>query len=205
MYEPRWGGDREVYLKMLAGIITFCAVLVIPAASWAAHPLVTDDTGTQGTEKYQLEASGTWLTDKKNEGGEGVRELNSIATVVFTAGIAETMDVMVTVPYVWTDTRESGTNKGNHGLFDTAIEAKWRFFGKQKLSLAIKPGIIIPTGDADKGLGSGHVDYSASLISTVDAEPWSFDVNLGLSVSPELIGESHQYMARFACQSICNG
>ncbi len=177
-----------MYLKKLAGIFTLCAVLVIPAASWAAHPLVTDDTGTQGTGKYQLEASGTWLTDKKNEGGEGVRELNSIATVVLTAGIAETMDVMVTVPYVWTDTKESGTITRNHGLFDTAIEAKWRFFDKQKLSLAIKPGIIIPTGDADKGLGSGHVDYSASLISTVDAEPWSFDVNLGYLYLPNSSG-----------------
>jgi hypothetical protein len=164
-------------------------VLLMPVSAWAAHPLITDDAGTQGTGKYQLEASGTWLTDKKNESGEGGREINSLATVAFTAGIAETLDVMVTVPYAWTETKGSGTSTSNNGFSDTVIEAKWRFYDKQKFSLALKPGILLPTGDADKGLGTGHVDYSVVLIATVDAEPWSFDANLGYLFLPNSSGD----------------
>lgn len=170
--------------KGLCGQLVLLAIMLAPAATWAAHPLITDDTGTQGTGKYQIEASGNWQTDKENEGGERVREIDSFVAVVFTAGVAETLDVMVTVPYVWTETEESGTITRNNGLFDTVIEAKWRFYDKQKLSLAFKPGILIPTGDADKGLGTDHVGYSAFLISTVDAEPWFFDANLGYLYLP---------------------
>jgi hypothetical protein len=32
---------------------------------------------------------------------------------------------------------------------------KWRFYEKDGLSFAIKPGIILPTGEEDKGLGDG--------------------------------------------------
>jgi hypothetical protein len=170
-------------------LIAVCAALMLPLTAGAALPLITDDTGTQGTSRFQLEASGTWLTDQKNEAGEGVREVNSLATIVFTAGTAETLDVMVTVPYVWTETKEAGRVSRNNGFSNTVIEAKWRFYDKQKFSLAIKPGILLPTGDADKGLGTDHVGYSSFLISTVDAEPWSFDANLGYLYFPNTAGD----------------
>jgi hypothetical protein len=156
-----------------------CALLFSAPLAWAALPLITDDTGTQGPGRFQLEAAGNWLSDRENEGDEGARTISSFATVVFTAGIDETLDLMVGVPYVWTETREAGMAIKDNGFSDTVIEAKWRFYDEQKFSLAIKPGILIPTGDADKSLGTGHVGYSAVLISTMDAEPWAFDVNLG--------------------------
>jgi hypothetical protein len=171
--------------KGLCGQLVLFAIMLAPAATWAAHPLITDDTGTQGAGKYQLEASGNWQTDKENEGGERVREIDSFATIVFTAGVAETLDVMVTVPYVWFETKESGTITKNNGFSDTVIEAKWRFYDKEKFSVAIKPGILLPTGDGDRGLGTDHVGYSAFLISTVDAGPWSFDANLGYLYLPD--------------------
>jgi len=177
-------GGKGMYLNSLPGRLLLCVFLLGPTTASAALPLITDDTGTQGTGKYQLEASGTWLTDKKNEGGEGVRDIHSLVAAVFTAGVAETLDVMVTVPYVWTETKESGTITKNNGFSDTLMEAKWRFYEKHKLSLAIKPGILIPTGDTDKGLGNDHVGYSAFLISTAEAEPWSFDANLGYLYLP---------------------
>jgi hypothetical protein len=35
--------------------LIFVALLLIVCPSWAAHPLITDDTGTQGKGKFQLE------------------------------------------------------------------------------------------------------------------------------------------------------
>jgi len=184
---------RERYqtmcLNRLLGRLLLCALLLMPIASWAAHPLITDDTGTQGKGKFQLEASGAWLTDKKNEGGEGQREISSLATVISTAGAADTLDVMITVPYVWTKTNEAGQVTKDTGVADNLIEAKWRFYDEQKFSLAIKPGILLPIGDNDKGLGTGHVGCSTFLIATVNAEPWSFDANLGYLYLPNSSGD----------------
>jgi hypothetical protein len=147
--------------------------------AFAAHPLITDDTGTQGKGKFQLEATGTWLTDQENTGGEGVREIGSFAALVLAAGVSETLDLVVGVPYVWTETKEAGQITRDNGISDTVIEAKWRFYDKEKFSMAIKPGILLPTGDENKGLGTGHVGYTTFLISTFETEPWAFDVNLG--------------------------
>jgi hypothetical protein len=147
--------------------------------TFAAHPLITDDTGTQSKGKFQLEATGTWLTDQEETDGEGVREIGSLAALVFAAGVSETLDLMVGVPYVWTETKEAGQTTRENGISDTVIEAKWRFYEKEKFSMAIKPGILLPTGDEDKGLGTGHIGYTAFLISTVETKPWAFDANIG--------------------------
>ena len=45
--------------------------------------------------------------------------------------------------------------------------------------MALKPGVVIPTGNDEKGLGTGHYGYTAFLLSTYEAEPCAFDVNLG--------------------------
>jgi len=40
--------------------LIFVALLLIAYPSWAAHPLITDDTGTQGKGKFQLELNGQY-------------------------------------------------------------------------------------------------------------------------------------------------
>ena len=165
----------------LFGKLVFIVFLVLPAAVWAALPLVTDDTGTQGKGKFQVEASGTWSTDENNENGEGGREIDNLADVTLTAGIFETVDLSLDVPYLWTKVNEGGQTTNDNGYSDMVLAAKWRFleFEKQKLSMAIKPGLLLPTGNEDKGLGTGKVGYLFTFITTFELlEPWAFDLNL---------------------------
>jgi len=166
---------------VLAAVLAVSVIVSAMAEreAFAAHPLITDDTGTQGKGKFQLEATGTWLTDQEDTGGEGVREIGSFAALVFAAGVSETLDLMVGVPYVWTETKETGQTTKDDGISDTVIEAKWRFYDKEKFSMAIKPGILLPTGDEEQGRGTGHVGYTAFLISTFETEPLAFDANIG--------------------------
>jgi hypothetical protein len=168
---------KDILAAVLAvGVIVS---IMIGREAFAAHPLITDDTGTQGRGNFQMETTGTWFTDQENKKGGAVREVSSFATIVFTAGIAEAVDLMVCVPYIWTETREAKTVTRENGISDTVMEAKWRFYAKQNLSLALKPGIALPTGDEDKGLGTGHFGYTTFLIATAETEPWAFDANLG--------------------------
>jgi hypothetical protein len=56
---------------------------------------------------------------------------------------------------------------------------KWRFYEKDGLSFALKPGLTFPTGEDEKGLGSGKVTYRLFLIGTKEIKPWTFHLNLG--------------------------
>ena len=56
------------YKYFMAGLL-FAAALIIPAVSMATHPLITDDAGTQGKGKSQLELNGQYDSEKKSVGG----------------------------------------------------------------------------------------------------------------------------------------
>ena len=45
--------------------------------------------------------------------------------------------------------------------------------------MAVKPGITLPTGNENKGLGTGKVTYSSYLIASKEFHPWEFHVNFG--------------------------
>ena len=59
------------------------------------------------------------------------------------------------------------------------MEVKWRFFEKDGLSLAWKPGIRIPTGNDEKGLGAGKLGGHLFLIGSKEIASWVFHANLG--------------------------
>jgi hypothetical protein len=49
------------------------AIFFLPAISWAHHPLITDDSWTQGRGEYQLEINGQFDTDEETVGGMSVK------------------------------------------------------------------------------------------------------------------------------------
>ncbi|MBM4128609.1 MAG: transporter [Nitrospira sp.] len=149
--------------------------LCFVCSSYAAHPLVTDDTGTQGKGKFQLEITGEYGHDDE----EGVKEKTTEIGATLTYGIVDTVDIILGIPYQHIRTKDSGTTTTDDGLSDVSLELKWRFFEKEGLSFALKPGITFPTGDDEKGLGTGKVGHSLYLITTKEAKPWAFHVNLG--------------------------
>lgn len=157
-----------------------CAIMLVPAAAWAAHPLITDDTGTQGTGKFQLEFNGEWVTDKENTVDGTVREKGTQISTIISAGVRENIDLVLTTPYQWIDVRDPVAGRVREdGIGDTVFEVKWRFFERSGWSFGLKPGVIIPTGNDEKGLGAGKIGYSTFVISQWEREPWEFIVNFG--------------------------
>ncbi|MBI1810973.1 MAG: transporter [Nitrospirae bacterium] len=161
--------------------------IVVIAVLWygsafAAHPLITDDTGTQGKGKYQLEVNGEYGNEKY--GVDGEKNTTKMATTL-TYGASENADIILGIPYQYIRTKTSATDtesestKAEDGISDISIESKWRFFEKNGLSLALKPGITLPTGNRKRGLGTGRAAYSLFFITTKEVEPWAFHFNLG--------------------------
>ncbi len=162
--------------KILTGLFI---VMISASVSSAAHPLITDDTGTQGKGKFQLELNAELSYDKEREDGLTVREKSGELGAILSYGINDSADLVVGLPYVWTKTRAGGETDREDGISDVSVELKWRFFEKDGLSLALKPGITLPTGDEDKGLGAGRITYSAFFITTKELDPWAFHLNFG--------------------------
>ena len=136
-------------------------------SAFAAHPLITDDTGTQGKGKFQLEVNGEYGNEKY--GIDGKKKTSKMATTL-TYGASENMDIILGIPYQYIRTKTPATDtepestKAEDGISDISIESKWRFFEKDGLRLALKPGITLSTGDRKRGLGTGRTAYSLFLL-----------------------------------------
>jgi predicted RNA-binding protein len=158
--------------------------------SYAAHPLITDDTGTQGKGKFQLEVNGEYSYDKETEGGVTTKETGGQIATSLSYGIVDSADLVLGIPYQWGRVKEDGVVVSNKdGFSDMTLELKWRFYEKDGLSLALKPGVIIPTGDEERGLGAGRVGYSAFFIATKETDPWAFHVNIGYKRNENKVDE----------------
>jgi hypothetical protein len=158
----------------------FCILTLIPAKTWAAHPLITDDTGTQGRGKYQLEVNGQYDSDKETVSGVNVKTSGGQVAGALSYGSRDNIDLVLSLPYAWGKVQEDGvTVSDGKGISDSTFEVKWRFFEKEGLSLALKPGISFPTGNENKGLGSGKTGYHVFFIGSKEAAPWAFHINLG--------------------------
>jgi len=159
-------------------LITICYSLL--TVSYAAHPLITDDTGTQGTGKFQVEVNSEFSRDKATEEGVTTKQTGGEVATILSYGVTNTADIVLGMPYQWFEVREDGevTSKED-GISDMSLEFKWRFYKNDGLSFALKPGISLPTGNDEKGLGSGKVTYQLFFITTKEIEPWVFHANLG--------------------------
>ena len=165
---------------MLKKILTMVFVVLWYGSAFAAHPLITDDTGTQGKKKFQLEVNSEFNYDKETEEGVTVKETGGEVATVLSYGVTDNVDVVLGLPYQWSKVKEDSevTSKEN-GISDMSLELKWRFYEKDGLSLALKPGMTLPTGDDEKGLGAGRATYGLYFITTKEIEPWTFHLNLG--------------------------
>lgn len=157
----------------------FCTVLLfvmgLAANSHAAHPLITDDTGTVGKGKFEFELGGEYA----HEDEDGVKEDSTTVVPVLAYGIRDNMDIEFCVPYQYIRTKGGGETTTEDGVSDVEIDLKWRFYKKDGLSFALRPLISLPTGDEDKGLGAGRIGGSLLLFVTREVKPWAFHLNLG--------------------------
>lgn len=172
---------------LLAAVLTLASQ---PITALAMHPLITDDTGVQGKGKTQIEVNGEYNYDKERVDGVSVKEKEWQLGATLSYGITEDMDLVLTTPYLWTKGEEDGlTVSRENGFGDATFEAKWRFWEHDGSSLAIKPGIILPIGNEDKGLGAGKVGYSMFLIGTQELEPFTFHMNFGYKRNENCLDE----------------
>lgn len=174
---------KRIFLKLLVACL--CS-----GPAFAAHPLVTDDAGTQGRQKTQFELNSEFKHDKGITEGIRTQETGGELAAMLTYGASDDLDIVIGLPYQWTRTRENGaTFSEENGFSDVSIELKWRFYENEGLGLALKPGITLPTGDEDRGPGSGRPSYGMFFIASKDSGPWALHLNLGYARNENRVDE----------------
>jgi hypothetical protein len=161
-------------------VIAIALLWSVPA--FASHPLMTDDTGTHGKGKFEFEYTGEYSTDHESEAGAIEKESGRAVAAALTYGISDTVDLIVGIPMQWSTLRLDGSLiSDDKGIGDTSVEVKLRFFEckKQEMSFALKPKLTFPTGDAQKGLGNGHISGGVLLIATKEWEHREVHFNVG--------------------------
>lgn len=172
-------------------VLVFLVVLFVPDTLWSAHPLITDDTGTQGKAGFQIEINGQYDTDKETETGVSVKSTGWQIGTTLSYGLVDNADIVLNLLYLSMLERDNGTVVVDEkGLSDISLELKWRFYESGDLSMAVKPGAILPIGDEDRGLGAGKTGYHLFLIGTREAAPWAFHANLGYIRNENDLGEN---------------
>lgn len=145
-------------------ILVCAGITLLPGLSNAFQPLITDDTGTQGSGHHQLEFATS--RDRASSNDDTTKTYNGNG--VYTYGLTETLDVFASTSYASIHTRS--TDRRVSGLKNTTVGAKWRFFESEETgtSLALRPELSIPVSaqHEQRGLGSGKVSGNLNLILT---------------------------------------
>jgi len=141
--------------------------------------LIANDTGTQGKGKLLLEVNSEFAFDKETVDGVSTKQTGVELESIFSYGIMEEVDLIFAFPYISYNVEEGGSvTQKEHGVSDVSAELKWRFYEKDSLSFALKPGISLPVGDEEKGLGAGKATYNVFLITTKKVKPILVHLNL---------------------------
>lgn len=159
-------------------VVTVALTVMLGAVpAFGGHPLITDDTGTQGKGKTQIELTGQYERDEE----QGVKSENWEAKAALSFGLFDSLDLVLEVPYDWASADDGAETTRDDGLADVSIALKWRLFEYEGFSFALKPAATLPSGDEDKGLSTGRPSYGITAIATYAKDPWAFHLNLGIN------------------------
>lgn len=155
------------------GAITRIAIVacVIAGSSTAraAHPLASEDPGTQGTGGVELEIG--FAASRGDAGGRAAELAPQLAY-----GVAPTVDVILRP--AWLDLHPAGEER-QRGMGDTSLDLKWRFYDVDGVQLALRGGVDLPTGNAERGLGSTSTGMHAVVALGVEWGTATVLANLG--------------------------
>ena len=159
----------------LLTVSVFLLCALAPLSARAAHPLITEDTATQGQGNSQLELTSEHTARRENS----ANQMLMLTTTAFSYGVVDSVDVILMLPHLRLGHSVAAGTPGAQGLTDLGLDVKWRFYEKEKLSFALKPGITLPTGDDTRNLGTGRHTWSAYVTASYATAPWPWPLHLG--------------------------
>jgi len=159
-----------------SALMTGCCLATSATLAWSHQPLLTDDSGTQGAGGNQLEL----VVESSRVAQAGISSLTRMLPVTFTRGLSDTLDVFASVSHI---SISSGIPAADaRGSGNPVLGLKWRFLESDasKISIAVKPQLLLPTNSANEtsGLGSGRTSFGIAAILTRETSFGAVHANL---------------------------
>ena len=129
--------------------VLVCALATCQGATWAIPPLVSGDIPTADQRTYEL-----FLGYLLKDGGAVTKEEIPFWELVY--GLTKVQELTIEAPIVRRDDPAGTTT----GIGDIVIGTQYRLVGKPSADSGLSASLEVklPTGDEERGLGSGAVD-----------------------------------------------
>lgn len=147
--------------------------LLLPGAAWAGPPFLTDDPEPTDTGHWEIYAP---LVESEGKG----EDYEGAVGVELNYGAAPGLQLTAALPVDYVH-----DSSGFHwGRGDLELSAKYRFYhdGGAGLSVAIFPGLTLPTGS--HGMGNSKVTALLPVWAQKDLGPWSLFGGGGYAINP---------------------
>lgn len=152
-------------------LVSIAGLLLVAPPTFAAHPLITEDPGTVGTGRIELELGLAALRGDPSING------NTFAfSPQLTLGAAPTLDLIAQAVWLHQKPAQGPTLFGDGDLL---ADFKWRFFESDTLAFAVRAGLDLPAGDSATGLGAGALGYHALAVASVALGSYAVYANAG--------------------------
>lgn len=155
-------------MTALRTTITLVALaLLTTGTALAGPPLATDDAATVAVGAIEMELNGSYGYDRNSANGSTSTLTTTIGEVKIATGLYDDLGLSLAIPYTFgMHTDSDGTHSLTSGIGDMTLEIKYGFLKLGGIQLAIKPQVVIPTGNYRTGMSEGHWHGGANLIAT---------------------------------------
>jgi len=177
--------------------IAFSFAFLTTTSALAGPPLATDDAGTVEFGKVEVELNGAYTHDKETAFGVTTKRSRSDAELKITTGLYKDMGISLAIPYSINERVKEGNQPvgKSDGFGDMTIDIKYAFAELAGITFAIKPSVIMPTGEYCDGLSEGRLQFGTTLIGTREFAEGNYAVHANLGY------EHHEYRSSEARES----
>ncbi|MBT3935841.1 MAG: hypothetical protein HOF35_16425 [Bacteroidetes bacterium] len=158
-------------------------LLILSNKVTAQLPLESDNAFTVGKDMFQLELCNSIC---KEQCPDQTSRLN-LSSAVFTYGLSQKNDLVISMDYGIGHTVTQCESYPFKGFYDIKLELKRLLIEKEYFHSSIKTGLSIPTGQHERGFGSGKVGYSFYSVSTLTFNHVDININGGYIRNENLI------------------
>ena len=178
--------------------LALCPLLGLAADARGAHPYITDDTGTQGKGRFELQLGAQYTRTPVDD----VTLSNFQFAPQLSYGVAEPVDLIFRPTYN-VNVASGGQSARASGFGDTNLEFKWRFWESGASSLGIKIGTGFASGNFARGLDSGQSTPRAYFLAGQKADPFEFYGNVG-TIRNALAPEAREWLGHVSAVALWN-
>ena len=165
-----------IHLARVCSILIAATCLVLAAQAWAGPPFVTDDPEPVEPQHWEVYISSAQERDPSGISG-------TLPHLEVNYGPAPDLQLHIILPYAFDRPAGQGTA---HGFGDVEFGVKYRFVQEtgHRPMIGTFPLLEIPSGDADRGLGSGHHQLFLPIWLQKSWGPWTSYGGGGYWVNP---------------------